>query len=68
MQTHRKDNFFVQKRLMQNLHIAEAHTALDIFRFAVFLEDNFKNEDCPCPQPYITVIVLVWSIYVIVFI
>ena len=27
---------------MQNLHIAEAHTALDIFRFAVFLLYHLK--------------------------
>ena len=32
--TNRKDNIFMQRRL----YIDEAHTALDIFRFAVFFE------------------------------
>ena len=31
--TNKKDNIFMQRRL----YINEAHTALDIFRFAVFL-------------------------------
>ena len=34
--TNRKDDIFMQRRL----YIDEAHTALDIFRFAVFLFIN----------------------------
>ena len=37
--TNRKDNIFMQRRL----YIDEAHTALDIFHFAVFL---FKDIQC----------------------
>ena len=36
--TNRKDDIYMQRRLF----IDEAHTALDIFSFAVFLSNKFK--------------------------
>ena len=45
VRTNRNDDIFMQRLLVQSFtyildfYIDEAHTALDIFRFAVFLKD-----------------------------
>ena len=50
--TNRKDDIFIQRRLVllhiywsgaRNLYINKAHMALDIFRFAVFLNSKYKT-------------------------